>query len=718
MPMGGVTSPFLSRRTTGRALESRPPKLALRITRQSIGGNDMAPSVAIPSPPLRQSELRRKNSMVPGALSRGFGWLAAQITDERLIVLLAAVVSVCAYAWYTSRGLTLGYADALSRMEIARRVLSSRTPGLTQLGTTWLPLQPMLMLPLIWNNTLFHDGFAGSFPSMVAYVISSLYMYKLVRLAFSTRAAAWVAALALMLNPSVVYMQATAMSEVPMICTATVAIYYMLAWVRWDDSHDLIKSAAAVAAGTGIRYDGWPLAVVFGVIVVYLAWRRQGAQGAQAWGIMYGLLAFSGCAAWIIYNLVVFHDPLLFLFFGNSNNTINLTVYPSHHHAWLSLEMYGYAAAGMVGWVTTALAAVGLIIFVVRYRLQACMLPVYGLLIPFAFYCLTFYLGWDTILLPQLGGGDTYWNARFGLQLVPAMAFFLAYLVTFWRRTFCRRTLWRRTLWRRTFAVIAVGVVACFAVTDSIGRTPFAEREPLAASHGTTPKLVAQWFAYQYRGGNVLISYIPNAPEMFYMMQYIPDRNFITDSNGPQFMYVLKHPQRSVKWVVMEENDNDNKIWVTLHKRKALQKYFVLRKVLGSAMFYERIGDEGAGVRRGRTATSPASAQGPPISDDGLVATGEPRSLGGGHQLCAQQPGPVADACDGVSSCGGCSPVWVSTGPPATRTTRPNRVIPPRGWRPGRGVGGRASSRWRPAGRPASPSPLRPRRQRRGPGRA
>jgi hypothetical protein len=279
---------------------------------------------------------------VRAALSRGFGWLAARTTDERLVVLLAVAVSVGAYAWYASRGLTFGYADALSRMEIARRVLISRTPGLAQLGTTWLPLQPMLMLPLIWNNTLFHDGFAGSFPSMVAYVIASLYMYRMIRFLFSKRGAAWVAAVAFIINPSVVYMQATAMSEVPMICTAVVAIYYMLVWVRSYHAADLMKSAAAVAAGTAIRYDGWPLAVAFAVVVVYLAWRHRGSQGALAWLIAYGMLAFSGCAAWVIYNQVIFHDPILFVFFGNSKNTINLAALPAYHNAKLAFEMYGY----------------------------------------------------------------------------------------------------------------------------------------------------------------------------------------------------------------------------------------------------------------------------------------------------------------------------------------------------------------------------------------
>ena len=535
----------------------------------------MTRSITTPAPSLPKPALRRTHISLPDALSRRPRWLAERVRDEWVIVLLAVLISACAYGWYASRGVTFGYADALSRMEIARRVLVSRTPGLAQLGTTWLPLQPMMMMLLIWNNTLFHDGFAGSFPSMVAYVIASLYMYRIMRLLFAPRAAAWVAALVFMLNPNVAYMQSTAMSEVPMIATAVVAIYYMLVWARSYHALDLVKSALAVAAGTAIRYDGWPLAFAFAALVFYLGWRQRGFLGAQAWSILYSLLAFSGCVAWVIYNQLIFHDALLFIYFGNSSNTLNLAGVPSYHNAGLSFEMYGYAAGAMVGWVTTALAAVGLIVFVAFYRWQARMLPVYGLLIPFAFYWLTFFLGWDTILLPQLGANQ-YWNARFGLQLVPFMAFFVGYLAA-----------WPGTLWRRIFVALSLGVTVFFAVANSTVQTPFIRQEPLQDARGVSSKVVADWLVKNYHGGNVLINYLTDAPEMFYMMQRIPDDSFITDANGWQYTHALQYPQLSVTWIVME-NNSSNQIWVTLHNRTVLQKYFVLRAVVGNTLYYQR----------------------------------------------------------------------------------------------------------------------------------
>ena len=65
------------------------------------------------------------------------------------MVVLLAVISSAALLWCASRGYTLYYGDAEAHLNIARRVLDSRTPGAEQLGTVWLPLPHLLMLPFV-----------------------------------------------------------------------------------------------------------------------------------------------------------------------------------------------------------------------------------------------------------------------------------------------------------------------------------------------------------------------------------------------------------------------------------------------------------------------------------------------------------------------------------------------------------------------------------------
>src|SRR5438132_11279231 len=125
---------------------------------------------------------------VPAAAQRVHRWLGTHVTDGQCIAAIAIALSVGAYLWYSAHGLRDAFNDAQIRELIARRVVASRTPGLAQLGVTWLPLNSILMLPLIWNDALFRSGLASSLPSMAAFVIGTLYMYRIGLLVTSTRA--------------------------------------------------------------------------------------------------------------------------------------------------------------------------------------------------------------------------------------------------------------------------------------------------------------------------------------------------------------------------------------------------------------------------------------------------------------------------------------------------------------------------------------------------
>lgn len=513
---------------------------------------------------------------LPGPRGDLLRWLRAHVTDTRLIAGSAALISVVAYAWYDYTGLTVGYIDALSRMVIARRVVAGSATGLAQLGTTWLPLHTMMMLPFIWNDTLFHDGIAGAIPSMVAYVLAAVYMYRIVYLLVASRTTAWLAALIFMLNPSVIYMQSTAMSEIPLLCAATIAIYYMLCWVRSYYVVDLVKSAMAVAVGAGIRYDGWALAVVLALVVIYVAWRRQGYAGAESHAIIYGMLAFSSCVAWVIYNAVIFHDPFLFLFFGNRSHTVvHLQAY---HKPLYALEMFGFAAGAMAGWAMAGIAVLGLLLFLFRYPKNASILPVFALLIPIAYHWVIFYAGINSILLPQLGE-LSYWNARFGLMLMPAVVVFAAYLAH----------------QHRLLRIGVLGVVVVFLIFNETVQVPLALREPTS---GPTAHIEmresANWLLGHYHGGKVLISDAPDAPAVYFLLRGLPDQALITDAQGPLFKAALARPQDEVKWIIYDDAGiAQDAVWSSLHNRQDWRQYFVLRQQFNGIGIYEFVGDAG-----------------------------------------------------------------------------------------------------------------------------
>src|SRR6202167_2260834 len=94
---------------------------------------------------------------------------------------LAIFVSVFAFLFYYRQGDVLLYGDAVAHINIARRVFDSKTAGLLQLGTVWLPLPHPLILPFIASMQMWQTGAGGSIPSMAGFGLGVLGIFRLGR---------------------------------------------------------------------------------------------------------------------------------------------------------------------------------------------------------------------------------------------------------------------------------------------------------------------------------------------------------------------------------------------------------------------------------------------------------------------------------------------------------------------------------------------------------
>ena len=151
--------------------------------------------------------------------------------DYFLLTAISAALSVGALIFYYHQGAILLYGDAVAHIHIARRVFDSRTPGLSELGTVWLPLPHLLDIPFIVNDRLWQTGLGASIPSMIAYVAGALGVFRLVR-GLASRPAAWIAAMIYALNPNLLYMQSTAMGESLYLALFAWSVVYFAEFVR------------------------------------------------------------------------------------------------------------------------------------------------------------------------------------------------------------------------------------------------------------------------------------------------------------------------------------------------------------------------------------------------------------------------------------------------------------------------------------------------------
>ena len=105
-------------------------------------------------------------------------------------LVLLALLSAAAVAWFHQRGYTLYYGDAEAHLNMARRVMDSRAPGLFQLGAVWLPLPHVLMLPLVANDQLWQNGLAGAIPVAFSFVVAAMFLFRAAYRIYGDRAAA------------------------------------------------------------------------------------------------------------------------------------------------------------------------------------------------------------------------------------------------------------------------------------------------------------------------------------------------------------------------------------------------------------------------------------------------------------------------------------------------------------------------------------------------
>src|SRR5688572_15034213 len=162
---------------------------------------------------------------------------------EYIAITFALAVIGLAAAWgFHKAGFVLYYGDAEAHLNIARRILDSRTPGYEQLGTVWLPLSHVIMLPFVDSMRLWQSGWAATIPGVACFVFAGVMIFASARSVYGSGAAAACAALVLALNPNLLYLQSTPMNEHVFIAMEAAVLYFSLQFARTQSFRALVMS--------------------------------------------------------------------------------------------------------------------------------------------------------------------------------------------------------------------------------------------------------------------------------------------------------------------------------------------------------------------------------------------------------------------------------------------------------------------------------------------
>ncbi len=334
----------------------------------------------------------------------------------------ASALAIAFVAWH---GWTLWYGDGEAHQNIVRRIFDSRTPGYEQIGTVWLPLPHLLMLPFVQIDALYRSGVGGALGAAIGFVCAGLFLFHGLRRLFGS-VPAWAGLLAWTLNPNLLFQQAIPMTEPVSLC-CVLGLFWALARLRDTQSWGGAALAGLFATlGTMARYEAWGLLPVGALCVLALSGERR----------VWKTVLFCGIAGicplyWLAHNQILFGNALEFYNGPYSAIAINQRYvdaggfrYPGDHDLRKGLLYYRTAAALCLGAPLLYAGALGLLVAVFKRAWWAAIL----FFTVAMFYVLSLYSGGTPIFVPGLFP-NSYYNLRYGLNAMPLACLGIAALV-------------------------------------------------------------------------------------------------------------------------------------------------------------------------------------------------------------------------------------------------------------------------------------------------
>jgi 4-amino-4-deoxy-L-arabinose transferase-like glycosyltransferase len=142
----------------------------------------------------------------------------------RLAGLCAVVLGICAAWFYAQSDLTLSHYDAKAHLVVARRVIDSLTPGWKQIGAVWLPLPHLLNLFPVQIDVFYRTGASAVALSVLSFGVMAYACTRLILDLTGSRSAALAGFAVLALNPDILYLQSTPMTEPLLLGLTTLSV--------------------------------------------------------------------------------------------------------------------------------------------------------------------------------------------------------------------------------------------------------------------------------------------------------------------------------------------------------------------------------------------------------------------------------------------------------------------------------------------------------------
>ncbi len=465
--------------------------------------------------------------------------------------ILIVSVALASLGFFYSQGLSNLYGDGLAHSEGARRIFDSLTPGYPEIGSVWLPLFHLLASPLALSDFLWRTGLAGSLISTAAFVLTAGCLFHLAREINSNGAAAFLALAVFLLSPNALYLASTPLTEPLSLLWMVLVVYGLFRFQQGARLRALVGSALAAFLGTLTRYDGWgllPWATLFVLLAVRGPWPIRLRQAALFAGI-----AGLGPALWLLHNAYRFGNPLEFYngpfsaqaIYAHQVATTGFR-YPTEGSLFGSARYYMADLRLVIGVWPLELAVLGLVAWAAERRERVRRSMALLFLVPLPFYVYSVADAAVPLYVPTLFP-HTYYNLRYGLEMLPAVAILPSFLLS------------PRLAPQTRYALLAVLLGAL--LVEAVSAVRAGPRELAVVKEGllNTPcrserqQAIIRLLRAQYDGQTVLAAagkwpcVMPAVGMAF--------RKTLSETNRKYWNKVRTEPEKWVGWIIRGEGD-------------------------------------------------------------------------------------------------------------------------------------------------------------------
>jgi hypothetical protein len=467
----------------------------------------------------------------------------------RLVAAAAFVTGSAAAIYYSSAGLALAHYDARAHLVVARRIVDSLTPGWQQVGAVWLPLPHLLNMVPVQIDALYRTGASAIALSVASLALACWAISSVILRLTGSGSGAVAAAALLLLNPNVLYLQSTPMTEPLLFATSLAGIALTIAWIedcrRWP-----VGPGLALAAACLTRYEAWPITatalVLAGVVLL-----RRGVAIPNTLGAVLRLAFLPALA--------------IVLFLANSRWTVGAWFISSGFFIPENTAALGHTSVALdqiregldhlsgSGLVWSAYAGAGLtLVAFARSRSHAPLLLLWSLA--------------GAAALPWLAYIEGHpFRVRYDVPLVAACAAVAGAGIGLIRS--------------RVQPLVAAAVVAiALAQTHPLDRNaPLIVESQRDAANTTGRQIVTDYLARHYDGRTIMMS-------MGSLGHYMQDlsaqgfhvRDFLHEGNGDIWNFAMSDPRAVVGWIAIEEKaEGGDVLYLEATRRPAFLEGFV-----------------------------------------------------------------------------------------------------------------------------------------------